>query len=103
MTAFNNQRNMVLSKAGVLVAWILSLLGISVGNFGCTAYGPGDHEEIYQLNDLKKEVIELEKSNRISENEILKLKAEIDNKSKSIINFQEEIDSLKILLGNFDN
>ena len=102
MTALNNQRKMVLSKTAVFLAWILSLLGISVGNFGCSAYGPGDHEEIYQLNTLKKEVLDLEKRNRNSEKEILDLKTEINNKNKSINSFKEEIDSLKILSENFD-
>ena len=78
MTALNNQRKMVLSKTAVFLAWILSILGISVGNFGCVAYGPPDnYEEIQRLNDVREEVRNLESRANIESSYVLKLKGEI--------------------------
>jgi|WetSurMetagenome_2_1015567.scaffolds.fasta_scaffold04823_5 hypothetical protein len=103
MRLFYKQKNKLLIKCSYLLAWLLSFLGISVGVFGCVAYGPaGDNEQIKQLNDLKEESIVLERKNKNTAKEIQKLEKDVEKKEKAVKKLQEEKDTLEIILQNYE-
>jgi hypothetical protein len=103
MEKYNRQKNKILIKWRYILAWLLSIFGISVGVFGCVAYGPaGDNEQIKQLNDLKEESIVLERKNKSTEKELQKLEKDVEKKEKAVKNLQEEKDTLIILLQNYE-
>ena len=100
MSLFKKNINKILYRWTFFISWILSLCGISVGNFGCAAYGPPDDLPQEQLNSLRKEVSDLEK--RIDS--LYKVKSNLikslDKRNIEINNLNSEKDSILILLKN---
>lgn len=97
------QNKKFLKKCAVILSWLLSLLGVSVGYYGCSVYGPaGDNEEIRQLNDLKKEAIDVERMNKNTEKEIFKLEKDVKKKEEALKKLQNEKDTLEILIQNYE-
>lgn len=97
------QNKNFLKKCAVILSWLLSLSGVSVGYYGCSVYGPaGDNEEIRQLNDFKKEAIKVERINKNTEKEILILEKNVEKKEESLKKLQKEKDTLEILLQNYE-
>jgi hypothetical protein len=98
--ALKQNKNLI-RKFAVIISWLLSLMGISVGYYGCAAYGPaGNNEEIRQLNDLKEETINIERENKNTEKEISKLEKEVEKKEEALKKLQAEKDTLEILIQN---
>lgn len=97
------QNKNFLKNCAVILSWILSLLGVSVGYYGCSVYGPaGDNDEIRQLNDLKKEAIKIERTNKNTEKEIQKLEKDVEKKEEALKKLQKEKDTLEIILQNYE-
>lgn len=103
MNTFHIHRINFLKKWVLFLTWILSVFGISTGNFGCAAYGPpGGEEEIRQLNDLKSEVEQLQSELNKKETEKTDIQKHKANSDEKIRKLEREADSLKILLNEFD-
>jgi hypothetical protein len=85
-----------------LTGWLLTLLGITISNVSCV-YGPGyDEEQFHKMNQLEEEVLNLEKKvEKIKDEKFSLMKNIVDNDSK-IKYLEQERDSLKILLENFE-
>ncbi len=85
------------------IGWILSLFGIAVGNISC-AYGPACNEEQMRIMyDLQAEHDEIISKVRAKENEINDLMKNVTNNEHKIKILEQEKDSLKLLLENFEN
>jgi peptidoglycan hydrolase CwlO-like protein len=95
---YKNKKIRLLNKWSLLISWVLSLLGVSVGNFGCAAYGPPDDYPNYQLDELKKEISDLEIRLKGLDKEKSELQKSVDKRNKEIIQLNAEKDSLNILI-----
>lgn len=84
------------------IGWLLSLFGITVGNISC-AYGPACDEELMKKKyDLEAEVEAINQKVRTKEMEISELMKGVAKNDEKIKFLEQERDSLKILLENFE-
>lgn len=97
MAEIKNKKFRILKKWSVFIAWTLSFCGVSVGNFGCSAYGPPDDMPMRELNNLKDEISDMEKRVNTLSNEEIELSKSIDKKNDEIKKLQLEKEYLKKL------
>lgn len=98
MSLFKKHKNKIFQRWALFIAWILSFCGISVGNFGCAAYGPPDDLPLEQLYSLKEEVSFLEKRIESLNREESELTKSLNKRKIELNNLNSEKDSLIILL-----
>jgi|WetSurMetagenome_2_1015567.scaffolds.fasta_scaffold105593_2 hypothetical protein len=85
-----------------LTGWLLTLLGITISNVSCV-YGPGyDEEQLFQMRQKEKEVLDLENKIGKIKDEEYKLMRNIKENEYKIKYLEQEKDSLKTLLENFE-
>ncbi|MCX6165010.1 MAG: hypothetical protein NTU73_09175 [Ignavibacteriae bacterium] len=84
------------------IGWMLTLFGITVGNVSCV-YGPAyDEDQMKKLNQLEADVEEIRQKVWTKEMEVLDLKKEAAKNEQKIKYLEQEKDSLKLLLENFE-